>query len=119
MIIPVRRCTKVTRSYYLTVLVTGGRHNRELSCASDLLGETRLSRRGNGRILTGVISATTEETMGKMGNLHNAVIETQCLRRTFGDKIALDGVDMRVERGEIFGYLGPTGRAKQPPSASY
>ena len=112
MIIPVRRCTKVTRSYYLTVLVTGGRHNRELSCASDLLGETRLSRRGNGRILTGVISATTEETMGKMGNLHNAVIETQCLRRTFGDKIALDGVDMRVERGEIFGYLGPNGAGK-------
>lgn len=47
-----------------------------------------------------------------MGTLHNTVIETQCLRRTFGDKIALDGVDLRVKRGEIFGYLGPNGAGK-------
>jgi len=44
--------------------------------------------------------------------LHNAAIETQCLRRTFGDKIALDSVDLRVECGEIFGYLGPNGAGK-------
>ncbi|MDY7042015.1 MAG: ABC transporter ATP-binding protein [Chloroflexota bacterium] len=44
--------------------------------------------------------------------MHNAAIETQRLRRTFDDKIALDGVDLRVERGEIFGYLGPNGAGK-------
>jgi len=40
------------------------------------------------------------------------VIETRSLKRTFGDKIALDGIDMRIERGEIFGYLGPNGSGK-------
>lgn len=44
--------------------------------------------------------------------MRSAAIETQRLKRAFGDKIALDGVDLRVERGEIFGYLGPNGAGK-------
>jgi ABC-2 type transport system ATP-binding protein len=30
----------------------------------------------------------------------------------YGDHLALDGVDLRVERGEIFGLLGPNGAGK-------
>jgi ABC-2 type transport system ATP-binding protein len=30
----------------------------------------------------------------------------------YGDQLALDGVDLRVERGEIFGLLGPNGAGK-------
>jgi ABC-2 type transport system ATP-binding protein len=41
-----------------------------------------------------------------------AVIETRGLGRRFGALLAVDGVDLRVERGEIFGCLGPNGSGK-------
>jgi ABC-2 type transport system ATP-binding protein len=34
------------------------------------------------------------------------------LRKTFGDFVAVDDVDFRVKRGEIFGFLGPNGSGK-------
>jgi ABC-2 type transport system ATP-binding protein len=36
----------------------------------------------------------------------------QGLRKTFGDVKAVDGLDLRVERGECFGLLGPNGAGK-------
>ena len=41
-----------------------------------------------------------------------AAIETQALRKTYGGTVALDGLDLRVERGEVFGLLGPNGAGK-------
>ena len=40
------------------------------------------------------------------------VIETEGLKKSFGDQVALDGVDLRVPRGSAFGYLGPNGAGK-------
>jgi ABC-2 type transport system ATP-binding protein len=34
------------------------------------------------------------------------------LSRRFGDFVAVDGIDLRVERGEIYGFLGPNGAGK-------
>jgi ABC-2 type transport system ATP-binding protein len=34
------------------------------------------------------------------------------LRRVFDETVAVDGVDLRVERGEIYGFLGPNGAGK-------
>jgi ABC-2 type transport system ATP-binding protein len=34
------------------------------------------------------------------------------LRHRFGDQLALDGVDLVVRRGEVFGLLGPNGAGK-------
>ncbi|MEZ5372368.1 MAG: ATP-binding cassette domain-containing protein [Microthrixaceae bacterium] len=39
-------------------------------------------------------------------------IETSQLRRTFDGKPAVDGVDLSVEEGEIYGFLGPNGAGK-------
>ncbi|NKB40985.1 MAG: ATP-binding cassette domain-containing protein [Ilumatobacter sp.] len=41
-----------------------------------------------------------------------AAITTQGLRRSFGDNHAVNGVDLRVEAGEIYGFLGPNGAGK-------
>jgi ABC-2 type transport system ATP-binding protein len=41
-----------------------------------------------------------------------AAIETRALRKTYGGTVALDGLDLRVEHGEVFGLLGPNGAGK-------
>ena len=39
-------------------------------------------------------------------------IETSGLTKRFGERIALDGIDLRVPRGSAFGFLGPNGAGK-------
>jgi ABC-2 type transport system ATP-binding protein len=39
-------------------------------------------------------------------------VRTQDLRRSFGERSALDGVTLEVRRGELFGLLGPNGGGK-------
>jgi len=39
-------------------------------------------------------------------------VETDCLRRVFGPRVALDQVSFAVRSGEIFGLLGPNGGGK-------
>src|ERR1700760_1740778 len=41
-----------------------------------------------------------------------ACIEAHGLRKAFGSKIALDGIDLRVEEGRILGIIGPNGAGK-------
>jgi ABC-2 type transport system ATP-binding protein len=40
------------------------------------------------------------------------VIETTGLTKRFGNRVAVDSVDLRVPRGSAFGYLGPNGAGK-------
>ncbi len=42
----------------------------------------------------------------------STAIEAQQLARAFGDKRAVDGVDLTVASGEIYGFLGPNGAGK-------
>jgi ABC-2 type transport system ATP-binding protein len=39
-------------------------------------------------------------------------IETHALTRSFGEVLALDGIDLVVERGQVLGLLGPNGAGK-------
>ena len=39
-------------------------------------------------------------------------METHGLTKRYGDRLAVDAVDMRVRRGEVYGFLGPNGAAK-------
>jgi len=41
-----------------------------------------------------------------------AVIDVTGLTKRFGDKIAVDGFDIQVPRGVIYGFLGPNGSGK-------
>ncbi len=40
------------------------------------------------------------------------VIETVDLRKEFPDVLAVDGLNIKVRRGEVFGFLGPNGAGK-------
>src|SRR5918912_1345837 len=41
-----------------------------------------------------------------------AAIEVEALVRTFKDIRAVDGIDLHVDEGEIYGFLGPNGAGK-------
>src|SRR5438034_4575488 len=40
------------------------------------------------------------------------MIETRGLRKSFGDHVVLDGIDLTVAKGTIFALLGPNGAGK-------
>lgn len=40
------------------------------------------------------------------------MIETLCLTKRYGDKIALDALSLEVRAGEVMGFLGPNGSGK-------
>ena len=40
------------------------------------------------------------------------IIVAESLARRFGDLVAVDGVDLAIEPGEVFGFLGPNGAGK-------
>lgn len=44
--------------------------------------------------------------------LKEPVIEARGLTRRFGDLTAVDGLNLEVHRGEVFGFLGPNGSGK-------
>jgi ABC-2 type transport system ATP-binding protein len=46
------------------------------------------------------------------GTTAGAWVEAQGLSRAFGDHLALDRLDLRIERGETFGLLGANGAGK-------
>ena len=41
-----------------------------------------------------------------------SAIVTENIVRKFGEVTAVDGVSLRVEPGEVFGFLGPNGSGK-------
>jgi ABC-2 type transport system ATP-binding protein len=44
--------------------------------------------------------------------MSEVLIEARGLKKSYGKAIAVDGIDLKVHRGEIFGLLGPNGAGK-------
>ncbi len=55
---------------------------------------------GTGREAAGVIADSSQ------------AIRAERLVRRFGGVTAVDGVDLQIRRGEIYGFLGPNGAGK-------
>ncbi len=43
---------------------------------------------------------------------HPAAVVARGLRKVFGDRVAVEGLDLTIPRGEVFGLLGPNGSGK-------
>lgn len=44
--------------------------------------------------------------------MSNAAIAASGLRKAYGDKVVLDGIDLEVPEGTVFSLLGPNGAGK-------
>jgi len=42
----------------------------------------------------------------------NAILSAHNLRKSYGDQVVVDGLDLSIRRGECFGLLGPNGAGK-------
>ena len=56
--------------------------------------------------------AMTNEPGGKKLTNHSLAIEAEGLSKAFGDVQAVDGVDLSVRTGSVYGVLGPNGAGK-------
>ena len=45
--------------------------------------------------------------------LSRPAIAATGLRKSFGDQVVLDGIDLDVRAGTVFSLLGPTARARR------
>ena len=46
------------------------------------------------------------------GRLDSPALETHALTKQYGPRLALDGLNLKVERGSVFGFLGANGAGK-------
>ena len=44
--------------------------------------------------------------------MSETVLQTRALRRTFGPLVAVESLDLRVEKQQFYGFLGPNGAGK-------
>jgi ABC-2 type transport system ATP-binding protein len=62
--------------------------------------------------MTEAIDAALADTPSHPAAGDDWIVETVGLTKRYGEHLAVDGLDLRVRRGEIFGFLGPNGAGK-------
>jgi ABC-2 type transport system ATP-binding protein len=50
--------------------------------------------------------------MTELANADQLAIETSQLSKSFGDKLAVDSIDLKIPRGTLYGFLGHNGAGK-------
>src|SRR4051812_1247299 len=64
-----------------------------------------------GRVAGALPCAWATGSVGTVGD----VLEVRGLRKRYGSVVALDDVSLRVDDGQMVGFLGPNGSGKAPP----
>jgi ABC-2 type transport system ATP-binding protein len=64
--------------------------------------------RGRGRGVSGACQARPDG-----GRMSNSAIAASGLRKAYGDKVVLNGIDLDVREGTVFSLLGPNGRGRR------
>ncbi len=59
-----------------------------------------------------VVAGSTAEAVAALRDRESVEVEFRGLHRSFGDVHALDGLDLRIEAGELIALLGPSGCGK-------
>src|ERR1700682_2734693 len=57
-------------------------------------------------------TSSASPTVSPNGDPLTPAVETVGLRKEYGHKVALHGLDLTVQPGEVFGFLGPNGAGK-------
>src|SRR6266566_5081974 len=57
-------------------------------------------------------TSSASATASLRGDPLTPAVETVGLRKEYGHKVALHGLDLTVQPGEVFGFLGPNGAGK-------
>ena len=58
------------------------------------------------------MTAPTATAMHRVAPGDEVAVRTTGLRKVFGALVAVDGLDLEIHRGEVFGLLGPNGSGK-------
>src|SRR6202451_100071 len=61
---------------------------------------------------TNLLTPSQPRTIERRNAETMSCIEARGLRKSFGNNIALDGINLRVEEGRILGLIGPNGAGK-------
>jgi ABC-2 type transport system ATP-binding protein len=72
-----------------------------------LHGDARRTRDGDAFVI-----ATQHQPSPAAIDAENAIIDVRGLVKRYGETTAVDGIDLSVQTGEIFGILGPNGAGK-------
>ncbi|MER6158233.1 ATP-binding cassette domain-containing protein [Streptomyces sp. NPDC001868] len=58
------------------------------------------------------VMPTSSQGDGRPSPATNSAISASGLRKSYGDKVVLDGIDLRIPAGSVFALLGPNGAGK-------
>lgn len=87
------------------------RHAADRTKSSRPEGMTSIEARGE-YVSSSSFSVNGDSTLEKADEILDLAIETNGLKKSFGDTQAVNGVDLRIPRGSVYGLLGPNGAGK-------